>query len=308
MMFVEPTETTFSHQGANIKYYNINPTSNAPDTSIEEWTNASNKTYAKDELVQITPLKRFYKSSKDGNTDFPPSSKDTWTDMGAINSFKVFDNILGTQTVFSTELILTFSANNIDLLSILNLENVYSLHVKQVEGTNTVIDKAVDLRDFGSRDWFEYFFLPIREHQNHSLFSLEIVPQSTVTLTLKGGTNAKVGGVITGFKEDLGMTLVGATVGLIDESSFFEDKQQNISFLKGNVAVIIEGEEIIDRGDIDYTFFTLNRLNKRLILLIGDERDQGFRSLTTLGYLKETKIPTTVDVATQYPFTFIGGK
>ncbi len=150
-----------------------------------------------------------------------------WLELGATNKWKVFDQIIGSQTAASNTMAMVIKPGVVDSIALLNLDAV-SIDIvitDPVEGV--VYTKSVDLLTTETSifqpvviNWYTYFFEQITKRADFALFDLPpyLNEQISITITYNGGT-AKVGCIVVGLQAYVGITRPGIEVGLIDYST-----------------------------------------------------------------------------------------
>ena len=263
-------------------------------------------TYSTGDYVIEPNTKRIYRSAKDANTD-PLDNELSWVDYGATNSFKMFDEIANTQSEFTSSATVEITSNWHDTIAFLNMKNIHSIYVRQEDLDTGAItfERTYILRDYGVGSLYEYWYKHAQQKSELFVDGLQFV-RGKLTLTFTAGTKGYVGSVVTGMKQDIGVTLFGTSVRVKDYSRYTEDDIGNMRFDRRPFARIISAKALIDNTMADYIFDTVAELRGELNLFVGDERDEGFASLTTLGYIKDFEIPFDNPVKSELPITIIG--
>jgi len=309
MTFLVPqkstVETTYNSSVYSVDYFNEILSTDATDESITEWD--STTTFTKDGFVQVTDLKRIYRCASDTSTNqYPPANPTVWVDYGATNSYKLFDDIIGSQTEFDTSMTIEISANRMNTISFLNMDNITSISITETDlNTNTTFDRVIDLVDYGVLSLYDYWYKPFLYRRDLVIKDLQFIINAKLTITFSSGGTGKVGAVVSGLADNLGLTLFGSKVKLKDYSSYSTDAYGNTSFSKRGYARIITGQVIIDTNLVDETITKVTSRRGDLTLYVGDEREDGFGSLTTLGYIETLELEPTPS-KTKYPITIIG--
>ena len=312
MNFVSPLTTEVSTTNDNSTYtqtyYGDMLSTSLTDSSVTEW---SATTFSKDEYVQVSDLKRIYRASKDATaSDYPPSTPDVWTDYGATNSYACVDNMILSQSESTADFNMTFQFNTCNTLSVMNIDNIEAIHIVEHDNsTNTdVYDKTINLRSYGASSLYAYWYNPIILLNQILVDDLIWLPDATLTLsfTVTANSTGKVGAIVYGLMEELGISLMGSSVGFEDYSTYKVDIYGNTSFVRRGYANVIKAKVAIYTKRIDDTLAKLVKLRGKVSLFIGDERDNGFASMTTLGHIEKTTIPIDNPVISTFPMTIIG--
>ena len=147
----------------------------------------------------------------------PPS----WLDLGATNRFKMFDQIISTQTVYAAEIDVDITPG-----AIINSAAFFGLSGNEITLTMTdPIDGVVytETRSLQDNtliiDWYTYFFEEIAFLPDMVFLNLPAYGSAMLTAYVDGGAgDAKVGEVIIGKQRTLGVSNFGTSVSIIDYS------------------------------------------------------------------------------------------
>jgi len=294
-------------------YYNKNATSTVADPTNTTYTDIAdfvtkNDTHSKDDYIVITSLKRVYRCALDGTTGkVPPANPSIWTDYGAINSFSLFDNTIVSQTESTTDFTITFDFDRLNTIALLNMSGLTSVTITQTNNAdNSTTLQTVSLRDYGVLSLYDYWYKPTSDIRNFKKIDMQWLPSSTITLNFTVAGTGKIGAVVSGYNEELGLTLYGSTVGFDDNSVYKTDEFGIAAHEKRPSIDILDAKALINTGEVDYTIDKLRRRRGTTSLYIGDERDKGFQSMTVLGYIKQVRIPIENPSKTEFPISIIG--
>lgn len=303
MKIVSPYKSLLTDVNSNsIEYFNTIISTNAVDENIAEYD--STATYSIGDKVKIGALKRIYASKIDNNTSYPFGSPN-WVDMGALNSYSCFDKHLDSTTTATSDLVVEIETSRATKIALLNMKNAISITIEVTDKSNdSVKSETISLREYGVNSMYDYAYKPFR-NKHKLVYNIDWLPTSTTKITIPTATNIEVGMIMTGVEEDTGATLIGSSVGFKDYSIINTDDWGNTTFVPRGVADIIDADIIIDTAAVDGVLDTFRNARAQLSLFIGDERDKGFESLDTVGFVQDVKIP--IDVAkSQYSISIIG--
>jgi len=309
MIYVKPIRQTYIATYSSFilerRYFNELLSTTLKDESYATYDETA--TYSTGDYVIEPNTKRIYRSAKDANTD-PLDNELSWVDYGAVNSFRMFDEIANTQSKFTTSAIVEITANWHDTISFLNLKGVTSIQVVQtdLDTGDVVYDATYALKDYGVQSLYEYWYNPIKLQTDLYIDNLKFVKNGKLVITFTSDTDGYIGAVVTGMKQDLGITLYGTSVKVKDYSQYKEDEYGNMSFVRRPFARTISAKAVIDNTMADYIFGNVAELRGEINLFVGDDRDKGFTSLTTLGYIKDFEIPFDNPIKSELPITIIG--
>lgn len=193
-------------------------------------------------------------STADSPTVGIAATPPTWKTIGAINRFKMFDNVISTQTTRSGTIVVTvdpgqiinaaaffgLSGNTINVVLTDPVEGVVYNETKTLQD-NTLIT-----------DWYAYFFENIYPLTDAVFTDLPSYLNATITVTIDAGAaTAKCGEMVIGRQSSLGVANFGTSVSIQDYSIKTTDDFGN---------VIIQERAYSKRADYDVTVET-NRVS-----------------------------------------------
>ena len=309
MIYVKPIRQTYTGNYTNFtlerRYFNELISTTFTDESYATYDEKA--TYNTGDYVIEPNTKRIYRSTKDNNTDTLDNEL-SWVDYGATNSFKMFDEIANTQSKFTSSATVEITSYWHDTISFLNLKGVTSIQVVQadINTSEVLFDATYNLINYGVQSLYEYWYNPTTLQTDLFIDNLIFSKNAKITITFSSNSVGYVGAVVTGNKQDLGVTLYGTSVKIKDYSQYKDDPYGNMSFERRPFARIINAKAVIDNSMADYIFGNVAELRGDISLFVGDDRDKGFTSLTTLGYIKDFEIPFDNPVKSELPITIIG--
>ena len=312
MNFVNPIttqiSTTYNGSVYTKSYYGDLISTTLTDGTYTEWSAVA---FSKDQYVMVTPLKRIYRASRDTlASEYPPANPSAWTDYGALNSYTCLDDMLQSQSESTSNFSMVFQFNKCNTLSILNIDNIETIQIIQYDNLSSTetYNQTINLRTYGATSLYEYWYSPIYLLNQLLVKDLNWSPDSTLTLnfTVTSLETGKVGAIVYGLMEEIGLSLMGSTVGFEDYSTYSVDTYGNTSFVKRGYANVIKANVLIDTKRVDDTMKKLVSLRGKVSLLIGDESDNGFNSMTTLGHIEKVTIPIDNPSKSQFPITIVG--
>lgn len=198
----------------------------------------------------------------------------TWLNLGATNRYKMFDNIISTQTTNSGSVrvgvVPNQVANSVAFFGLEGTEITVSVN-DPAEGlvyteTRSLLDTSVVL------DWWSYFFEPISYLSDAVFLSLPSYSSASIAAYIDAGAaTAKCGEMVLGVQRTLGVTNFDTSVSIIDYSIKSTDDFGN---------TVIVQRAYSKRADYDVTVETLSVASVQKVLadirttptvFIGDE-------------------------------------
>ncbi len=307
MNIVDPyTSTLADVSGNQISYLNTIVSTNAVDETYSEYS--ATATYIIGDYVKIGALKRVYQSKIDNNTDYPYGSPN-WVDMGALNSYRMFDERIYTETTHTGgDLVVELDTSRATTLAILSVRGANTIRVVYTDTLQASVlsDVTYDMRDYGVLSMYDYAYKPFYD-KSQLIVPLEFVPSSTVRITFHNanGDEIGVGAVVTGIEEYLGITLVDTSVGYKDYSVINTDEWGNTTLVRRGTASVIDAKMLVDTNYVDVALEALKRARAKQILFTAGECGKGIESLTTIGFVQDVTIPLSVSKS-NYSIKIIG--
>jgi hypothetical protein len=198
----------------------------------------------------------------------------TWLNLGATNRYRMFDNIISTQTTNSGSvrvgIVPNQVANSAAFFELEGTEITISV-TDPTEGlvyteTRSLLDTSVVL------DWWTYFFEPISYLSDAVFLSLPSYSSASISAYIDAGAaTAKCGEMVLGVQRTLGVTNFDTSVSIMDYSVKTTDDFGN---------TIILQRAFSKRADYDVTVETLSVASVQKVLanirttptvFIGDE-------------------------------------
>ena len=231
--------------------------SSVPENDTTEWT--SGGSFAVDATCMVTTTSNgaavathlIYKSivaSNSGNDPTATGGATYWTPLYSTNRWKMFNTTVQQQTVLAggVNVVIT-PAEIITGLAVVNAncESITVLMVDPVEGT--VFNRTYDMvSDSGITSWYQYFFTPITRDSDLSVLGLPPYSLAVLTVTFNDAGNAKVGSLVVGITETIGISQYGATFGIMDYSTKTTDSAGNVSIDVGSFSDTADVDVIIE--------------------------------------------------------------
>lgn len=263
--------------------------SNIAETDYAAWNAAT--AYSVGNRVIRTSTHRIYERIIAGTTATAPESDPVnWIDYSATNRWKMFDTLVGSQSVAASPITVTLVPSGVfNAVALLNLVAT-SVRVKATHTVDGVVyDKTISTQSPPSLpDWWTYFFEAIYQKQTALALDMPTYASGlTVEITISNsGGNAACGACLIGRTQavgDLGVQY-GARVGITDYSR----KEQNIF---GEYTIVerawnkrAEMSVLVSNSQIDGLQALFASLRTTPTLWVGSE---DYESLVVYGFYKD---------------------
>lgn len=220
-------------------------TSVAEDTS-SAWN--SGTTYADGDIIHLASTHRRYESLVGSNLNNNPATDDgtKWLDIGPTNRWAMFDTINSTATSDTDEINVTIAATDrVDSVALLGL-TAASVQIIAEYDASEVYNETYSLTDIGViSDWYEYFFSEITFASDLIVTDLPRYGGMDVQIIITGSGTVSCGTCIVGLARELGATVYGVRVGIIDYSRKQVDDFGNIVVVERPFSKRLDADVVI---------------------------------------------------------------
>ena len=170
--------------------------------------------------------------------------------------------------------------------------------------TFTSYRAVIEGKDVGVDTYAEYFFSNITIKTRLIDRNLDWDSPCILRLTFTG--NTKIGNLLIGNSQEMGITLVGTALSFRDKSKI--DTNPNTTYRKviryGHIRVL-DAKIIFHNEQYDTVAQNINEIIGKNVLFIPDESDK-YSEMSNLAYIESANLPVTNPVLTQYNMTLIG--
>jgi hypothetical protein len=174
-------------------------------------------------------------------------------------------------------------------------------------------EKAVTIRHINGRDigctsFAGYFYNEIREKTRVITTDLEWLPDSTLKLTFTGeiGGGTKIGSIVIGNLQPLGITLMGTELKFEDRSKIMNDDFTNTrKVIRYGHIRVLNSQVLFDTGDFDMVAQKISNIIGKNVLFVPDESDR-FSEMTNIAYIEDFSMPLENPVVFKTTITLIG--
>lgn len=195
----------------------------------------SGTSYSKGAKVVISPCGAMvYESMVSSNLANPGTATiDIWLPIGVSNRFAMFDTSNSTVTSNPESIVVEVSVTKlVNAVSLINVQ-ASEARLEIIEDRIVIYDMLIPLRDYGSIDWYDFYFGEITTYDNYVNFDLPTITNATGRLTLSApGGVASIGSVGYGVGFVIGESLYGVSLGIKDYSLKTVDDFGNVFVTK----------------------------------------------------------------------------
>lgn len=235
----------------------------------------SGTTYSIDDKV-IYQHRIYNRVIAGGGALTPDLDLTNWSDLGATNKYRMFDNIISSVSskVGGIEFTLTPNqvVNGITLLNV-NASTVRVVMNDPVEGV--VYDQTRELRSSSEvTDYFSYFFAPLVSltDLNTAVFlDLPTRPTATITVYISSGSGlVEVGEVVYGIQSLVGRTNYGTSFGIKSFSRKETDEFGKVTVVKRKNSKYSEYDIDIDNTNLSFVLRLFQDIDSVPCVFIGN--------------------------------------
>lgn len=197
--------------------------SEVPENDYAEW--ASGTTYALGDRViyTVSGAHSVYESVLGSNTNHNPSTDDGtyWIYVSKTNRWKMFDNSNTSQTVKADDIKVDISyASRPNCVFFSNVEAQFITVIMYDSNNNVVFEQTTKMyEDTGVASYFSWFTNQVKRRKELFIYPLPPLANCRISAIIdNNGEDAKCGTMLVGSAETIGLTELGASVGIQDYS------------------------------------------------------------------------------------------
>jgi hypothetical protein len=273
-------------------------TGNAPASSPSWWKLTGNTyalysagtSYADGDIVISATTHRTYESLAGSNLGNALTDATKWTDIGPTNRWSMFDGSVTSQTSNPESIEVTIqTTGRIDSVALLNVDAVAVTVTMTDSVEGEVYDETFSLvSPSGIIDWYAYFFEPIERLADLYIGDLPPYAGAAIEVSLDGaGSTAKCGGLVLGLSKQIGETVYGSGVGIIDYSRKTVDAFGNYSVVERAFSKRANFTVNVPIGLTDQVQVLLSRYRAEPIVYVGADR---FGSTLIYAFFKDFNV------------------
>lgn len=263
--------------------------SNVPETDAPAWT-AGTYTLGTKRIYAHHVYEVIVSSTTDRPDIGAAATTPTWLDLGVTNRFKMFDQIISTQTSYT-------GAVDVDVTpgAIINAAAFFGLSGNEITLTITdpvegvVFTETRSLQDNTIiTDWYSYFFEEISYLSDMVFLGLPAYGSAMFTAYVDGGAGtAKVGEMVIGKQRTLGVANFGTSVSIQDYSVKSTDEFGNTVIVQRAYSKRADYDVTVETASVAAVQKALADIRTTPTVFVGDEN----RSETVVyGFYKQFNI------------------
>ena len=246
---------------------------NVPETDAPLWLIGHNYLVGD----QVIYNHRIYESLQHPNTGHQPDiSPLFWLDLGATNRYRMFDAVVSNATInpFTIDVTITPGVAITGVI-LFGVNAATARLIGTSAGMGTFYDRTIELDDYSAiAGWFSYFYEPVGERLTSEIAFLDIPAVGAASYQLildNGSADAECGEAVFGQQMSLGLTSMGAQVGIIDYSRKEVDEFGNFIIVPRRYANKGSFDVLIDTTRNAFIKRRLAELRTTPVVFIGDQ-------------------------------------
>jgi len=272
---------------------------NKIEDGIEVWN--SDDTFATNAIVQVEDSTRLYKAIKDVEQGVNPIDDvneftgygEFWYDIGATNYYRAFDEKGSSKTTNENEIYYKFQISLVDTLMLENIEaSEVQIRITNNENNEIIQDLTLETTFRDVSDWWEWTYAE-DEYVRTTGAILNMVFDATLEIWIRNTGVVSVAHIVYGRSRDVGLSLAdpAPTVSTRGVTSKTRDEWGNIVTRKKARYKRMSITCLINAVSIDQIQNRLEKFVDIPLIIVGDERQDGFKSLAIFGEIKDHDMP-----------------
>ena len=213
-----------------------------------------------------------------------------WTAQGPSNKWAMFDDQVSTATTATTSLTTVLQPGICNAVAFQGLiGSTLTFTMQDGSGGATVYSKTINLDGTVISDWYQYFYEATVQLAEVALTDIPPYSSAYMTIAITGGGTVGVGVVTAGTDYDLGETLTGATVSIIDYSVKQTSALGVNTFVRRNYSKRMSVQMILNNSQINKVQRVLADLRAKPAVWIGSAAPN-FQPLIIFGFYRDFSI------------------
>lgn len=269
-----------------------------PDTGETAWATSTSYSvgdtvsYTIDGLIMKFECIQAHTSSSANAPVAYPNENAYWTDLGAVNRYRMFHLERNNQTEGTSPLVVEITPNARYGGVAISRAEADDVRIEVYDGATSIYDQTHDLIDRTVLSWSDYFYQPFRQIENFIVLDLPVLTTAKLKLTFSRATgNVKVGPTVLGMPFNIGDTQYKARArgqNFTSVERAFDGTAkitQRRSIPKTSQVVVVQ------KDDLDNVRNLINELNGVVTVWSGlsNPLDGYFNSIFIIGFYRDTE-------------------
>ena len=221
-----------------------------------------------------------------------PGASDLWSEIGTTDRWAMFDDFINTYSAYDETFTVEVDSSNTNVVGLFGLTASEIELTQTNEGTSEdVKTETINLDASATYDWYSYFTAALI-YKSSLIWEFPQYSDTTLaaTITYKPGSDAKCGFMGIGKAIELGKTLYGVNLSVVDYSKTITDDNGRTYFNPGASAKQIQLSAWFDKNMLDHVYRTLLNQVGALSIFDCNNSNTNYESLHVLGQIKDVDV------------------
>jgi hypothetical protein len=221
-----------------------------------------------------------------------PDENAYWTDLGAVNRYRMFHLERNNQTEGASPLVVEVTPGARFGGVAISRAEADDVQIEVYDGATSIYDETYDLIDRTVLGWADYFYQPFRQIQNFIVMDLPVLTTAKLKLTFTKATgNVKVGPTVIGMPYKLGGTQYKARARGQNFTSVERAFDGTAKITHRRSIPKTSQTVVIDKINLDKARELINELNGVVTVWAGlsNPLDGYFNSIFIIGFYRDTE-------------------
>lgn len=221
-------------------------------------------TYNLGDFVAIAANHQIYQSLSDGNVGNDPASDDVnWNSVYPTNRWAMFDTVNGTTSDGASPITIRVTPGSIvNGVAAFNVKGASAITIIMVDPeAGEVYRNELSMEDDQEvTDWWQWTYADIEDINEFVDPKLPAYPNAYIEVIFEGVGNISIGTLLFGRLFELGQTVYGTSVQMLDFSQKDTDDFGNFTITKRRNSKLVDFDAFVPSERISYTFRKLRSL------------------------------------------------
>ncbi|QBX34584.1 hypothetical protein E4191_07570 [Paracoccus liaowanqingii] len=264
--------------------------SNVPETDFPQWVSGTTYTNGA-RVIRSNAIWESVQASNVGHDPDTDALSEWWFRIGATNRWRAFDNRLGGVTRQPGNITYTIRPpRTLNSIAFFGLD-AQSVRVRvTTPGSVLISDQAFEL---ASRDqvgtFWEYIYTPFTVRSDLILTGLSLPSGSSVEITVASTGSAEVGEIMIGNQIDIGISLMGSTLGVVDYSRKDRDEFGGVFIVPRPVSETVRFRFSVPSGGESRVQQIIRRITSKVCVFYALDGEDDF-GMTIAGILRDYEL------------------